>query len=410
MASSKVQNSLGQSNLELSPWNPRSWFLSKRYWWVPIFLIHELVLLAATFFPLMSHPAVQHRQGYFWFQWDSLNYINIGQLGYTHLPGIFKYKEVAFFPFVPVLVRIFTPWGVLVLEQVVFILVLLLLKSFGERMGLNRGQAVAAAWLFALNPAAIFYSSIYAEPWTLFTTLVSLFFAVRKRWLAAAIVAAMTSLTQGTGILAGLFPLMFFILSIAQHDYKTARGSLVWGLGSAVGLAVYMLYLGKTYHNPLMFSTVQTTLWHAHWTWPWQPFLQELHTGGLGRHHRLRFAYEGIAAIYALGALMMWTLKGSHKTANTSTTNTSTTSTSTTSTSEQIGAKLYVTAGLLVSFSFYSGGQPFHSTIRIASMFFPLYIGLAKYLPKWVIVIVLLAFSAVVYAGTSLFTYGYFFQ
>lgn len=399
--SNNTSDSFVQSTSKASPWNVQRLLIFNRFWWLPVFLVHELLLLAATYFPLMSHPAVQHRQGYFWFQWDSLNYINIGQLGYTHLSGIFKYKEVAFFPFVPVLVRIFTPWGLLILEQFIFILILFLLKGFSERMGLRRGQAVAAAWLFALNPAAIYYSSIYAEPWTLFTALASLFFATRRRWLAAGIMAAMTSMTQGTGILFGIFPFALFIVSLVKGNYKTMRGALIWGIGCGLGLAAYMLYLGKTYHNPLMFSTVQTTLWHAHWTSPWYPFLRELQTGGFTRHHRLRLAYTGMAVFYVIGAFMMWII-GRRKSYDT--------------TDpfefdwENVGAKLYVTAGLLVSFSFYSGGQPFHSTIRIASMFFPFYIGLAKYLPKWALAIVLIAFSTIAYVGTSLFTYGYFFQ
>lgn len=364
----------------------------ERWWWLPVLLLHELVLLAATFFPLMSHAVVQHRQGYFWFQWDSLNYINIGQLGYTHLPGIFKYKEVAFFPFVPVLVRLITPWGVMLLQQVVFVLILLLLKQFSERMGLTSTQAIRATWLFAFSPVAIFYSTLYAEPWTLFAGLASLYFASRKRWYLAGIMGLITSMTQGSAILIGIFPLVLFVYAIFQRNAKLVWGALIWGIGCAVGLASYMAYLGYAYRNPLLFSTVQTTLWHAHWVWPGYPFLQGLRFGGLGAHSRLYLAYEIVALVYVLGAILMLFIRSIHVSW------------------EGIAAKLYVVIGLLVSFSFYSGGTPFHSTLRIASVYFPMYLGLAKYLPSWLLWLIMAGFVVVGYAGTSLFTHGYFFQ
>lgn len=366
---------------------------SGRLWWVPSLIFHELLLLAATFFPLMSHPAVQHREGYFWFQWDSLRFIDIGQLGYTHLPGIFKYKCVAFFPFVPILVRIFSPWGLLFIEQVTFVLVLLLLKSFSERMGLSPTRAIQSAWLFALSPAAIFYSTIYAEPWTIFGTLTSLYFATRRRWLFAGMMGLIASMSQGTGILGGIFPLVLFIRSIIRKNVKLVWGALIWGIGCGLGLLIYMVYLDISYHHPFLFSTVQSTLWHSHWKWPWFQFVKGLQMGGLSQHRLLRFAYEGIAVIYILGAIFMTMIRRTPKFG-----------------SEAVGAKLYVIVGLLVSFSFYPGGTPFHSALRIASVYFPLYTGLAKYLPKWLFWIVITCFVGIAYAGTSLFTYGYFFQ
>ncbi len=358
-----------------------------RYWWVLPVLAHLLLLLLATYFPVMPHRLTgQVRPGYFWFQWDSLYYILVGKLGYTHIPGIFKYKDTAFFPFIPLLVRFLGAWTLLLLEQVTFAICIILLKDFGERVGLSRSNAIRAAWLFALCPTAIYFSSIYAEPWTIFGALVSLYFASRQRWLIAAAMGFITAMTQGTGILFGVFPLVLFFYSMLKQDFRMVRNSLIWGLGCALGLSVYMAYLAVRYHDPFLFSTIQTTLWYAHWVTPWYQVIHGLRVGGG------RLLYEFITMIYCVGAIVMCT----HRTPNNDAW-------------ENTGAKLYVVLGMLVSLCFYAGNAPFYSTMRLASIYFPAYMGLSK-LPAWLFWPILVCFTGVAYLGASLFSHGQFFQ
>lgn len=369
-----------------------AWYL-RRYWWLFPVIAHLLLLLSATYFPVLNHPDIQKRPGHFWFQWDSLYYVIVAKLGYTHIPGIYKYKNVAFFPFVPMLVRFLGAWGVLLLEQVTFAICVVLLKGFGERMGLTRAQAIKGTWLFALCPAAIYFSAIYAEPWTLFGALLSLFFATRERWLLAALMGLITSMTQGTGILFGLLPLVLFFYAMLQHDFRLVRKSLIWGIGCALGLFIYMAYLGISYHDPLAFSSVQSKMWHSYWRWPWFQFIRGIRVGGLSQHKLLVLIYECVAGIYGIGAVMMCLNRGASK-----------------HSWEEIGAKVYVVVGLLVAFSFYAGHRPFYSTIRIAAIYFPMYIGLSKRLPNWLFWVVVICFACIAYVGASRFTHGYFFQ
>jgi hypothetical protein len=363
-------------------------------WILFAFIAHDLLILSATFWPvLFHHPAYQRRPGYLWFQWDSLYYVIVGDLGYTHLPGIAKYKNTAFFPFVPMLVRMFGAWGAVVIEQLTMALTLALMYWYGKRMGLSQAASIRSVWLFALCPAAIFYSTIYAEPWTVFGTLASLFLAVNQRWIFAALSAAVTSLTQGTGVLVGMFPLVLFIRSLYQKNYRLLFGSVVWGLGAAFGLGLYMAYLGSAYHDPLLFSKVQPQMWHSYWRWPWLQFIQGLEPKKFTSTAVLHLVYEFIAITYVVGACFLLT-RSIHPTKHW----------------EITASRLYTLMGLLVSFSFYPGHTPFYSAIRIASVYFPMYTGLGVGVKKTWFTVILVVFIVVAYLGTSRFTHGYFFQ
>lgn len=368
-----------------------------RFGWMIIpFIAHNLLLIAATVLPPVYRNSINsmnfQSNQHLWFQWDSLWFISIGKLGYTHLPGILKYMGTAFFPLVPILVRVFGQWTVLVLEQFVFILTLILLKRLSERMGLTHSQAVWAAWLFALNPAAIFYSTIYAEPWTVVCILGSFFLAVRRRWVLAAVVGALAAMTQGTGILVGIFPLVLLIRSIRTRNNASIRGALVWGIGCAAGLAAYMAYLGYAYHQPLLFSHVQSTIWNAHWALPWYPFTWAIRYTSFGIHHKSILVYGFIVLLDIIGLALFWVFKQAPLVRW-----------------ERWAVTLYGTLGIVVSMCFASGHHPFWSTVRIASVYFPIYIGWATQ-RRGIRVTVLIVFASVAFIGASLFTHGYFYQ
>ncbi len=389
-----VNNSSSGTNI-----SPSNHLTTKFYrvlgWLLLAFLAHEALLIVATILPPVRKTTIvkmafQSHQ-YFWFQWDSLWYISIGKLGYTHL-GHLSLSSLAFFPFVPLLVRIFGQWTVLVLGQVAFAATLVLLNIFAERLGFTRTQSIWAVWLFALNPAAIFYSTIYAEPWTILCVLGSVLLGTRKRFVLAGLVGLCAAMTQGTGILVGLFPLILFVWSLIKKDYSSLRGSLIWGIGCALGLAAYMAYLGYAFHNPLAFSEVQKTRWQAHWAWPWYEYTWVIRYMGIGIHHKLTVVYGLISLIDVVGILLFCIGKLNPF-----------------NRWEAIAAKIYGIVGALVSLSFVSGAHPFWSTLRIISVYFPIYLGWAMQKRRLAFAVTAL-FTCMAFIGASYFSHGYFYQ
>jgi Gpi18-like mannosyltransferase len=252
--------------------------------WAWAFLAHEFLIVLAFIVPYPYAPSAyvtSHQSfsplAHFWFQWDSLWFIAIGHYGYAHLPGVPRLSGTAFFPWLPLLIHVVGVWGAWGLTQIAFAVALWLAHRVFRRLSLTGSQAALATMLLALNPAAVYFSTLYAEPWTMLFTLISVELGYRQRWGLAAIAGFLTATTQATGILVGLFPLVGFIGLVTLKKWQDALGPLVWGIGCFLGIASYGVYLGIVFHHPLLFASTQhSRFWNTAWTWPWEQWWQGL--------------------------------------------------------------------------------------------------------------------------------------
>ncbi len=327
---------------------------------------------------------------HFWFQFDSLWVIAIARYGYAHVPAGSPLEGTAFFPWLPILIHMVGTWAAWCLTQVVFALSLWMLHKVLSRM-ITDTQATFAVILFALNPASIYFSTLYAEPWTLFFTLLSVEFGHRKRWLLAGVSGMLAASTQATGVLVGLFPLVGLIFSYRSKDWKRTTGFLVWGIGPLIGIAAYATYLGLKFHNPLLFSSIQHTGWKDSWTWPWQQFFSVPLGNGFGYSTIKPTVMGGVSLLFVIGVSRMWgriVRTGADL--------------------ERLSTALYGTIGILLTLSFSMPGYPFHSTIRIASVYYPAFAGLAL-MPKWLGRGALILFTCLAIIGGALFTHQWFY-
>lgn len=363
--------------------------------WIWAALCHEALMLTGTFISLFPHAAANpeyFRNGEkFWFQWDSLWYIAIGQHGYFKLPGIDGLQATAFFPLLPMIIHVLGKWGAFVLGQVVFVGTLYLMQLFFNRNRLSVTQSNLAVWLFALNPASVFYTTLYAEPWTVVLTLLSLQCAVSQRWKSASVFGALVSLSQGVGVLVGIFPLVLFIHSALSRRWDVTRKALMWGIGFAAGLLLYVVYLGIKVHRPLAFSTVQSTVWGAHWEAPWKQFYRAFIWTVFGHHKFIAITLLAMSLFIVGGVL--WCIRTVKQGRGW----------------EKIATSLYVCLGILISLSF-SEGFPLHSQVRMTSIYFPIFGGLSLISYKKLVWIILLSFALVAFVGSSLFSHQLWFQ
>jgi hypothetical protein len=379
------------------PYQPKLTLWQRLPIWLWAFLAHEILVTGAYLVPYPDQPGVLHRafsaSAHFWFQWDALWYIAISRYGYAHLPLVPPLAGTAFFPWLPVLIHaigVFAAWG---LTQLSVLFSLWLLARLAVRLRCSSNQTALGVFLFAVNPAAVYFSTLYAEPWTIVFTLASLELGHHRRWILAAIAGLLAATTQATGILVGLFPLIAFLQSLRSGSVRRAAGPFLWGIGPFLGLSSYVTYLALRFHRPLSFATVQSTpYWKGTWRWPWQQWYQGLATAVL--QHRLDATLLALwiaVTLFVVGALILARTGESW------------------SSLESVQSSVYAIAGLLVSLSFYHGNSPLYSTVRIVSIYFPLYLGLARARRGFAIG-ALIFFAALAFYGAMLFTHHWWYQ
>lgn len=244
-----------------------------------IFGVSRLVVILAAYLAVvfLGHTMtadVYHLRGtenvlldVFGSRWDTGFYVSIVEEGYQYR-GV-ELPSVAFFPLLPLLMRLFLP---LVGDAVVAGLLVcngaLLLASllFYRLVSLANTEALAARalWYMLIFPTAFFGSAIYTESLFLLTAIGALFYARRGRWRLAALLAFGAGLTRLVGLIVA--PML------ALEWLRQRRAGVVGGLPDQVeerpgyftafaaalaapaGLLTYMAYLWRTFADPLAFA------------------------------------------------------------------------------------------------------------------------------------------------------------
>ncbi len=243
----------------------------RRWLWMPAlaFLITRLGIFAVAYFstPIIADSNVPpyHLRpdntllDVFASRWDTGFYLSIAGEGYRYT-GV-RFPSVAFFPLLPLLMRALQPVtgttltaGVLLANLALLAGVVLLYRlaalSFSEE---TAGRAV---WYLLIFPASFFGSAIYTESLFLLAGIAALYLARQNRWLAAGLFGILASLTRLLGVLVGVMLFVEWAQQVVQRR-KEAQPVHWSGLAAAVvapaGLLGYMLYLQRTFGEPLAF-------------------------------------------------------------------------------------------------------------------------------------------------------------
>ncbi|WP_416827958.1 hypothetical protein [Ectobacillus polymachus] len=354
------------------------------------FIVHYLILFIATLVPFYkdtSYVGMEFNEyASHWIQWDSLWYIHIANFGYENTTA------AAYFPFVPALIKIVhNVYIVFGITAIGFFICLYLLREFFIRMNLNKWQVTMGLLFFALNPASIYYATIYTELWTVLFALASLHMAVKGRWGYAALFAALVATTRGTALLFGIFPFVFFIYSIVKRKWQSVGRALVWGISCFAGLVAYMVLLYFIFGDPFVYSSTQGENWHHYWTLPWTQFIDGFHANlwtDLRESRQalwiasLLFSFWGLVSVWKVRSIIPW---------------------------ERIAIIIYVVANVLVNLCFGTKDAPLFSTFRYLSVIFPIYGIMAVSLSKPLQWIVLLFFTVISFMGAWTYTHHAWF-
>ncbi len=366
----------------------RYWYLNSPVW-LGVFILHELWLLFGTMIPF-NHPTpailrtteLFSSKALLWFQYDSLIYLHIAHHGYAPY-------SLAFYPLLPIIIALaMNKWIALLIMQAVFAGDLYFLNRYFRLLQLSSNQVTLALIFFAFNPAAIFYSVLYTEPLTVLLIAMSLVYALESKYVIASISAGLAVLSHPTGALVGIMLLTLLFQSLFRRDWPKVRGAILWGSGVAIMIILYSLYSAVHWHSFLAPWQGEAS-WHSRWVWPWSQYtlifapLVPVET----RVAEMLFAVLSIP--YIVGTVLLTKLLSSHK---------------------NVPAIIFTWIGVVVSLSFLAMNWPFHSTLRLMSVYFPVYAGLALIKNRRIMTITVILWIAASLYGTILFTHQWWWQ
>lgn len=245
----------------------RAW----RWLWMPAlaFLITRIGIFGVAYFstPILADSSVPpyHLRpdntllDVFASRWDTGFYLSIVNEGYRYT-GV-RFPSVAFFPLLPILMRALQPITGNALTAGVLLANLGLLASavFLYRLAalsFSEDTAERSVWYMLIFPVSFFGSAIYTESLFLLAGIAALYFARQHRWWAAGLCGILASLTRLLGVLVGVMLLVEWLQQVVQR--RGEAQPVRWtGLAAAVlspaGLLAYMLYLQRTFGEPLAF-------------------------------------------------------------------------------------------------------------------------------------------------------------
>jgi hypothetical protein len=178
--------------------------------------------------------------------WDGWYYLGIARDGYHADPVSGAYRDIAFAPLYPALVRVLSaPWpaftGIvaILLSNVAFLAALGLLTRLGT-IHLGRRRAALAAGLLAIYPFASVFGMAYTESLFLLFMVAAFLAAERRHRTWAGIFLALTVLSrlQGVGLILPLWVLML------RQDGWRPKPSQAWLLLGPLAALGFGLYVG----------------------------------------------------------------------------------------------------------------------------------------------------------------------
>jgi Gpi18-like mannosyltransferase len=198
-------------------------------------------------------------------RWDSFWYLDIVNNGY-HLNENNTLSNVVFFPVYPMLIKIFGTvlLGNFVLAGWILSMIFLFLscvyfykfvKEFHPEI-----DPELPIFLMLIFPTAFFFNVLYTESIFLFVTIVTFYYAFKKNFYVAGLVAFIGALTHSNGVFLAL-PILWKIIEV--NGWKNILALKTWKKLVPVFFAPIgsFLFLGYDYWkfgDPILFFKVQS--------------------------------------------------------------------------------------------------------------------------------------------------------
>jgi hypothetical protein len=204
--------------------------------------------------PIARYKAEPNNPLSFMSNWDGPNYISLSLHGYQSV------KQTNFFPLYPLLIHlvhymissplnsaILVSW--LSLIGAVYFYIKILKHLFNIKKNV---EAVTGLMFFILFPTAIFLAATYATSLLIFTGLASIYFALKKNYLASGIFGLIATVANANGG----FALVLACLILYEEKEKLYKIAITFIIG-ILGLVGYSIYLTVRFSQPLAFILSQ---------------------------------------------------------------------------------------------------------------------------------------------------------
>lgn len=227
--------------------------------------LNRLNLAPDTAFEWMSPETYKPRQSWnlvhLHNRWDAYWYLDIAKNGY-YLRGEKTLANVVFFPLYPLLVRAagtltgadleLSGW---IVSSLFLVGALVLLMQIAREFHPGIDPRLPAIFLL-VYPTAFFLNAIYSESLFLFLSLAAVRCALRRRFLWAALWAALASATR----VAGLFLCVLLLVEFVQaHGWRSLFKPRVLALAPApLGIILFFGYHWAAFGDFLLFLKVQS--------------------------------------------------------------------------------------------------------------------------------------------------------
>jgi hypothetical protein len=204
-----------------------------------------------------------------WNRWDTTWYLIIADTGYQ-----WDTRATAFFPAYPMTVRVVNailPGGTFGAALFVSMLCCLAALIMVHRLAtevLDERQARRAAFYLLAFPTGFYLVAAYNESMFIALAVGSLYCMRRGSWWMAGTLAGLAGATRMSGILLGAAFVFEYLRQRGWSPRKIRLDALAVGLVPA-GLGLYMLYLQRTFGDPLHFMDSQKAWFHDGYQPPW---------------------------------------------------------------------------------------------------------------------------------------------
>lgn len=232
---------------------------------VGAFLASRALVLAAAFaaeYLVIPNPVLEGDGGPFLFSlttWDGQFYLGVIRDWYHVEPVSGLYRDVAFLPLYPLIVRILSaPWPqfaeliAVLVSNATFLVALGVLARLGEPF-LGRRRAVYAAALLAVYPFASVFAMAYTESLFLLLIVAAFLAAERRHRAWTGILLGLACLCR----LQGLVLLLPLLLIQLRQDGWRLRPSNAWLLLGPVATMAFLLYVGWLTGSPTGYLDAQ---------------------------------------------------------------------------------------------------------------------------------------------------------
>ena len=177
--------------------------------------------------------------------WDTTWYLDVARHGYAFDTGQVGevFTNLAFFPLLPGVMAAAIGIGLnpfvvaLVVANLAFLGALLALHALTRDRG---GDADRAVWALALLPPAVYCSLAYTEGLALAAAIGAALAAVRGKWAAAGLLAAVASLSRPTG---GIVVLLLLMLALREPGPGRLRRALLAAAPSILAVGAFLAWM-----------------------------------------------------------------------------------------------------------------------------------------------------------------------